>query len=836
MKKLNGLLILVVWGDLVNQYNTKALYVTDVIKNKLDRITDFPLTIVTGPMGYGKTTAVKKYLYNSSMKVLWHAIYDGSIVDFWIGFCQCIENIDEEAANSLKQMGFPSDIILKREMAKLIRKIKFETNVFFVIDDYHLVTSMEVDKLLTFIVYNIPEKLHLVVISRRNILDNKNELVLKGFINNITAEDLTFKPRDIAKYYELCGFKINTKEVNKLYDYSEGWISALYLYMLEYIEKGEISKVNDIESLVNETVYTPLATDIKDFLFYVCIFDAFSCEQAEYMLGKKNKAEEFLIVLMNNNSFIQYNSHTKKYSLHKIFSNFINTFFDKKSDIFKKEIWKKAGKWFIKERKYIIAKAFFYKAKEFDLLLSTIEIDRGRSIATEHKKKIIEYVTNCPKDVRERHHLAMLIYILCLFTFNEMKLFQEACLEVNRNILEDPDLTSEKRNNYLAEYELIVSFAEYNNIEKMSEHHKKACELTAKVSAILDPEDNWTFGSPSVLYMFHRETGKLSEQIEIMKRAMPYYNKLTNNHGNSAEDVMEAEMFFYRFELENAEISMHKAIHKLNNNMKSGLKICIIFLKIKMAIFKGDYLYVIKELEKVRQDIIDENLYIYIHTLDLCEAYVYCLLNQPQMIPDWIAQGDFNNTTLLFPAIPALNMIYGNTLLVQNEYTKLIGISEYFEQIADIFPNIICHIYINIHLAAAYHKTFNNDKAMLYLRKALDIALPDKIYIPFVENAIYIYSMIEKLVNDTLYKEEILIILDMSKKYINAKDKIIKENFSKNKLGLTEKEIETVELAARGFTNKEIAQKLFISENTVKLRLKNIFGKLNIKSRSELRK
>ena len=96
---------------------------------------------------------------------------------------------------------------------------------------------------------------------------------------------------------------------------------------------------------------------------------------------------------------------------------------------------------------------------------------------------------------------------------------------------------------------------------------------------------------------------------------MPYYNKLTNNHGNSAEDVMEAETFFYRFEFENAEICIHKAIHKLNNDMKSGLKICLIFLKIKMAIFKGDYSYAVKELEKVRQDIIDKNLYIYIHTI-----------------------------------------------------------------------------------------------------------------------------------------------------------------------------------------------------------------------------
>ena len=66
----------------MNRYNTKALHFTDVIQSKLVKITEFPLTIVTAPMGYGKTTAVKKYLYNSSMTVLWHAIYDGSIIDF----------------------------------------------------------------------------------------------------------------------------------------------------------------------------------------------------------------------------------------------------------------------------------------------------------------------------------------------------------------------------------------------------------------------------------------------------------------------------------------------------------------------------------------------------------------------------------------------------------------------------------------------------------------------------------------------------------------------------------------------------------------------------------
>ena len=39
---------------------------------------------------------------------------------------------------------------------------------------------------------------------------------------------------------------------------------------------------------------------------------------------------------------------------------------------------------------------------------------------------------------------------------------------------------------------------------------------------------------------------------------------------------MEAEIFFNRFEFEKAEICIYKAIHKLNNNLKSGLKTCLI--------------------------------------------------------------------------------------------------------------------------------------------------------------------------------------------------------------------------------------------------------------------
>jgi DNA-binding CsgD family transcriptional regulator len=52
-------------------------------------------------------------------------------------------------------------------------------------------------------------------------------------------------------------------------------------------------------------------------------------------------------------------------------------------------------------------------------------------------------------------------------------------------------------------------------------------------------------------------------------------------------------------------------------------------------------------------------------------------------------------------------------------------------------------------------------------------------------------------------------------------------------LGITPREHEILELIAGGLSNREIAEKLFVSENTVKTHSSRLFDKLNAKRRTQ---
>lgn len=68
---------------------------------------------------------------------------------------------------------------------------------------------------------------------------------------------------------------------------------------------------------------------------------------------------------------------------------------------------------------------------------------------------------------------------------------------------------------------------------------------------------------------------------------------------------------------------------------------------------------------------------------------------------------------------------------------------------------------------------------------------------------------------------------------ISAAERFIVNESRLQELGITPRELEILELIARGLSNREIAEQLFVSENTVKTHSSRLFDKLSARRRTQ---
>lgn len=816
------------------RYNARTPYMRNSITTALNNLWEYPLTVVEAPMGYGKTTAVKEYLKGCETRVLWQTLTDDSVSVFWHGFSCLFKELDCACSESLVIMGVPDNRIFIEEAIRVLEGVNFPERTVIVIDDYHLLSSEYIDNFIELLVKAELPNLHIVIISRSVFGENLMELVIKGYCYTIGKRLFEFGQSEIVEYYKRCGIKLSADEADIIYSYTEGWISAIYLCVLGTLQDGELGQQASLYELIDKGVYRQYSVEVKEFLLHICGFDSFSLEQAEYMWAKGN-AKELLMQIMANNAFIKYDQVSSTYYMHNLFTTYLRRIFDRQDVQEQRIVWQTAGKWHLHIGDYIHAMNFFYKAADFAGILIAVEMDKGNSIYNEHKEKLIKYFSECPQSIKSEHPWASLIYAINLFSFNEMELFAAECQEMGELIQDNDRLNEHTKRQLAGELELLCSFSKYNRLADMHEHSQRACQLLDGPSSFISRESSWTFGSPSVLYMFYRESGHLEQEVQVTMRVMPSYCQVTAGHGAGAEWIMQAERYYFIGDFENAAITAHKAMQIAQSQEQVASILCTMFLQIRLAFVKGDLAYVTGCLQQMREEVKRKGLYIYMHTIDLCEGFIYSYLAQEQNVPLWIVQNEVQKSCLFFPSHAFFNVIYGKVLLIANQHLTLLGSIEQFIQIAAVFPNLLGQVYTYIYEAIARRKLNHHQEAQDALKKAADIASPDQLIMPFVENGEHIIELLIELEVNPQYAKFVAGIratyLSFEKQVRAMKDQLSKvEGLST----LTEREREIAELVATGLSNQAIARTLFIAEITVKKALQNIYAKLGVSNRTAL--
>lgn len=818
----------------VKRYNPSNLYFPSRLIEKLESIYNNPITIIEAASGFGKTTAVKHLLEECKDPVIWFNIDNDDKDKFYSDFCARIKSIDEETSNKLMTFGYPIDEDACVKIANTIINLRISENTILVLDNYHYISDDKITKILLDLAFNSYNNVRVVLLTQVVKTDLIFEMIYKNKLNYINQSVLSFTYDEMVCYCRNCGVKLSDDEAEFLYKYTDGWISAVYLQIVNYIDTGRFDINATIDNLITNAIWKKLSNKEQDFLTNLGIFENFSFRQAVNIAGG-SLSEEKISAILKSTALISYDSKERRYYMHSFLKYYLSNEFLRLEKVFKNQVFIKAGGWYAENEQFIDAIKYYYQAKDYEKIYA-LNHDADVIImnaTTENKEMFMNILLRTPYEIKQKYPRMAVVYLYVLFVYRERDYLQVES-RVVMDMVNNSIFSDRQKNILLGEIYFCLAMCEYNDIRKMKDLYVKSYEYLKSPSTVIGKCEGWTLGSPSVLYSYHRDSGMALDELAILESSMPCFYKLTNGHGKGGDAVMKAEILFMRGDIDSAEVLCQKAIYMAETRKQTSIYIAAMFLLARIAVFRGEYDTMMDIFATIRDKNVNVKDRLTSMIPDLAIGFICGLLENDVMLPGWL-ESDINiEEKCSIHNLGFANIIYGKYLIMTEKYSKLLGISGQFLGISNVYNNVLYKIYTYIYISIANFRMNNLQKAKKFINEAMMLAMPDGFYIPFVENYKHIDILLDEI--DSEYPYFVKQIKEAEKMQYNL-NKVSKLSIKNNQnFGLTTREYTVAKLAAKRYTNKEIAEKLFIAESTVKSNMKTIFNKLAISSRSDLEK
>ena len=803
------------------KWNLNTIYISERLQESLRPISRCALTTVVAPMGYGKTTAVNWYLEQrakaEAINVIRISVYSDNLEIFW----KSVQNAFVRAGfDFLRDYTCPTDAAGGGLLADdLCHELAGETACYIFLDDFHLLTDSRVSDFLCTLANRLPGNVHLIVASRDRFLPAAETVRLGGKVYQIGTEHLRLNYTELAIYAHRCGTELSDAQIEALLYSSEGWFSAVYLNLRTLSECGALPDRNsDIYSTFTAAMIDPLPEKQQEFLAVMGLADEFTVEMARFVTGDSH-AEKLLSVLTEQNAFVKCLPDGVTFRFHHMMKECAESRFRMLEEEKQSFYLERFGLWYENHSQYLHAIASYRRSGNYDALLRVIQKDAGILLSSLDPQVVLSDMEACPAAVLKAHPLSILVLMRSMFNWRlipkmlEMKALLMAAIE------EHPEMSAQERGNLLGESDLIMSFLCYNDISAMSRLHRSASAQMSRPAISIRKSGGWTFNSPSVLMMYYRAPGELQSELAEMDECMPHYYKITDSHGQGAEKIMRAEAAFMQGRFTDAHIELESTYAQIEGNGQENMALCCDFLAWRLSLHVDmEQRY---SFEERHTALLGRHNATWLNIWSATSAYYHALLGETDKIPSVFADHQLSTIHFLAPGKPMMELIENQVYLAQGAYTKVIGRSAGQLAVCEAMHYALVALHIRIQTAAAYEMLGKSEEANEWLSRALSDAAPDGFVMPFVEN----YDRLQPILAREIRSDLIMRIIELgeaakARKAVNTRP----GSFD----ALTQREFEIVKLMAQRLSNREIAERLFLSEGSVKQYVNQIYSKLHI--------
>ena len=803
------------------KWNLNTIYISERLQESLRPISRCAMTTVVAPMGYGKTTAVNWYLGERAKAETLHiiriSVYSANLAIFW-------KSTQEAFARAgfpfLREYPCPTDAAGGGLLVDdLCHALAGEAPCYLFIDDFHLLTDKRASLFLCMLANRLPINVHLIVASRDRFLPAAEAVRLGARVYQIGTEQLRLNHTELAVYAHRCGTELSDAQVESLLYSSEGWFSAVYLNLRTLSERGVLpSRHSDIYATFTAAMIDPLPEKQREFLAVMGLADEFTVEMAQAVTGDAD-AEQLLSMLTEQNAFVTRLPDGMSYRFHHMMKACAERSFLTMAQETQRLYWERFGLWYEQHRQYLHAIAAYQKSENYDALLRVIRSDAGILLASLKPAVVLDALDKCPAETLKAYPFAILVLMRRMFTWRQIPKMLELKALLLTAIEEHPELSAEERGNLLGECDLILSFLCYNDIRAMSRLHRSASAQMSRPAISIQSSGGWTFGSPSVLMMFYRAPGALESALAEMDECMPHYYKVTNHHGQGAETIMRAEALFCQGRFTDAHIELERAYAQIRESGQVNMALCCDFLSWRLSLHADvEQRYTFAERYA---DLLRYHDASWLNLWSATSAYYHALRGETDKIPEVFSQHCLSDINMLAPGQPMMEMIENQVYLAQGSYAKVVGRSAGLLAVCEAMHYALVALHVRIQTAAAYARLGKPEEARAELKKALSDAEPDGFVMPFVEN----YGFVQPLLAQEIKSELIAKIAGLgeaagARSAASARPAAF--------AALTPREFEIVELMTQRLSNREIAERLYLSEGSVKQYVNQIYSKLHI--------